>query len=389
MFRFLIRKFIKDYKNTSDRDVRQNYIILGGVVGIICNLFLFGLKFFIGVFMNSIAVTSDAFNNLSDTGSCFVSVIGAKMANKLPDNDHPFGHGRIEYISSLIVSFIIMLVGVELLRTSADKIINPSQVEFNAVMIAMLSASVLVKFWMYRCYSYIGKKINSTVMTATAKDSINDAVSTAAVIAATAAGLFLPFNIDGIIGVLVAGYIIYGGFMLSKNTIDLLLGSPPSKETVLKLEAFITEPAEIAGIHDLIVHDYGPGRVIASAHAEVPDDSDPVRIHEIIDSIERRIMEETGILMVLHTDPISVNDEAVAELKKFVEALCRGIEPDSSIHDFRITDGEMRTNLIFDIVIKGKYSANERNEIVRNIKKAISAFDSRYNAVITVDDVFS
>ncbi|MCH5194403.1 MAG: cation transporter [Oscillospiraceae bacterium] len=388
MVDFLARAFIPDHENTTDKTVRQNYSIMGGVIGSVCNLFLFGLKLVIGTIMNSIAITSDAFNNLSDLGSCIVAIIGAKMANKLPDREHPFGHGRIEYISSLIVSFIILLVGFELFRSSIGKILHPEAVNFSIPMICILAASVLVKLWMFFCYGSIAKKINSTVMKATAKDSINDVLSTSAVILATVIGHFLPFQTDGYIGVVVAVYIMYSGVNLAKETIDLLLGVPPEKETIDAISHIVTEPEEIVGIHDLIVHDYGPGRVFASVHAEVPDDGDVVHIHEVVDAIERRILLEMGIQTVIHTDPITVNNEYVDRIKNIILECVHEADPEGSIHDFRITDGENRINVIFDLVIVSSRKPAERQEITDRVKELIKSRDERFFPVITVDEVY-
>lgn len=387
MIKFLARTFVKDSENVSDKNVRRNYSILGGVIGAVCNMFLFGLKLAIGTLMHSIAVTSDAFNNLSDMGSCLVAIIGAKMSTKLPDREHPFGHGRIEYISSLIVSFIILLVGFELLKSSAVKIIHPEDVAFSVPMIIILAASVLVKLWMYCCYSFIAKKINSTVMKATARDSINDVISTSAVVAATVIGNFLPFHIDGFVGVIVALYIMYGGFGLAKETIGLLLGTPPSKETIDSIEKIVMSKEEIVGIHDLIVHDYGPGRIFASVHAEVPDDANMVHIHEIIDDTERQILQELGIQTVIHTDPITVGSEYVDGLKATVLECAREISPDCSIHDFRITDGENHINLIFDIVVRSEIRKHtDPDKIVFALTEKLKERDKRFNPVITVDE---
>ncbi len=389
MIKALTKWFIKDSENTADKTVRRNYCILGGVLGSICNLFLFALKLVIGTLMNSIAVTSDAFNNLSDMGSCLVAIIGAKMSTRLPDREHPFGHGRIEYISSLIVSFIIMLVGFELLKTSADKMLHPEQLNFSAVMIIILVASLSVKLWMFFCYNFIAKKINSTIMKATARDSINDVISTSAVIISAIVGYFLPFSIDGIVGIVVAAYIMYGGLNLAKETIDILLGQPPSDEVTESLKNILMEKDEIVGIHDLIIHDYGPGRVFASVHAEVPDDSDIIHIHEIIDDAEREILTGTGIQTVIHMDPVSVNNEYVNGIKQSVLQCVRSVEQDADIHDFRITDGENHINVIFDVVIKSTHSPSEIKKITEKINSEIRALDKRYNPVITADEFFN
>lgn len=388
MIKFLSRTFIKDSENTADKTVRQNYCILGGVLGTICNLFLFALKLIIGTVMNSIAITSDAFNNLSDMGSCVVAIIGAKMANRLPDREHPFGHGRFEYISSLIVSFIIMLVGFELFKSSIDKIRNPEEINFSLVMTIILAASVLVKLWMYFCYSFIAKKINSTVMKATAQDSINDVISTGAVIGATVIGYFLPFSIDGFIAIIVSVIIMLSGIKLAKETIDLLLGTSPSEETVSRIEQIVMSNEEIVGFHDLIVHDYGPGRIFASVHAEVPDNADMVHIHEIIDETERKILHEMSIHTVIHTDPIAVNNEYVGRIKAIVTECVKTADPKCTIHDFRITNGENRINIIFDMVVSSTYKPVEREKIVNDVKKRIQSQDDRFFPVITVDEAF-
>lgn len=389
MIKFFVRRFIKDYDKPENKKVRENYCVLGGVLGAVCNIILFLVKLLIGLAMNSIAVMSDAFNNLSDMGSCIVAIIGAKMSNRLPDKEHPYGHGRFEYISSLIVSFIIMIVGFELLKTSFGKILHPEELSLSVVMIIILALSLLVKLWMYCAYSYIGKVINSSVMRATARDSINDVISTGAVTAATVVGYFLPFPIDGIVGLIVAVYIIYGGFKIAKETIDLLLGTPPSEELISAIGGEVMNHEEICGIHDLIVHDYGPGRIFASVHAEVPDDSDFVHVHEIIDSIERSVLNSMGVQLVIHMDPVTVNNERVDSLKELIRGIAKSVDESCDIHDFRITDGEENINAIFDIIIRDKYKPEEREAVVNEIKRRTAEQDPRLNLVITVDEVFA
>lgn len=389
MIKFLTKTFIKDSENVSDKTVRQNYCIFGGITGAICNLMLFALKLAVGTIMNSIAVTSDAFNNLSDMGSCLVAIIGAKMSTRLPDSEHPFGHGRIEYISSLIVSFIILLVGFELLRSSADKMLHPEEVNFSIVMIIILIASLSVKLWMFFCYNYIAKKINSTVMKATARDSINDVISTSAVILSAIAGYFLPFGIDGIAGIMVAAYIMYGGIDLAKETIDILLGQPPSREITNSLEKILLSKEDIVGIHDLIVHDYGPGRVFASVHAEVADDSEIIHIHDVVDSAEREILNETGIQTVIHIDPIPVNDRFAEELKCSVIEIINSVDDTAAIHDFRISETDEKINITFDMVIKSTHDPKKIENIKNNIVEKIKDMDKKYYPVITVDEFFN
>lgn len=389
MIKFLIRTFVKNYEKTDDKKVRENYSVLGGVLGGICNLFLFAVKLFIGMTMKSIAIMSDAFNNLSDMGSCCVAVIGAKLSNRRPDREHPYGHGRLEYISSLIVAFLIMLVGFELFKSSFDKILHPEEITFSLPMMIILALSLLVKLWMYFVYTYIGKAIDSTVMKATARDSVNDVISTSAVIIATTIGYFLPFSIDGYIGVIVAVYIMYGGFDLTRETIGLLLGTPPSPELIQQITDEVTKADEICGIHDLIVHDYGPGRKFASVHAEIPENSNIVHAHEVIDEVERDVSEKLGIMLVIHMDPVADKDEVVIGLKKLVLETAKGIDETITIHDFRITNGDKKINAIFDMVIRDNFDENERKKIVDELKKRVAEKDPRLNLIVTIDEVYS
>ena len=387
MIKYIINLFIKDKDNVGDAKVRESYCVLGGILGVICNLILFTIKIFIGSIMGSIAIISDAFNNLSDTGSSLVSVIGAKLSNKKPDKEHPFGHGRFEYISSLIVSFIIILVGVELFKTAGVKIFNPETVDFSPVMIIVLTLSVLIKVWMYSYNKYMGKRINSSILIATAKDSLNDVISTMAVIITTVVAKFISVMwLDGVVGVVVSLIIIKSGIDIARDTIGMLLGAPPEKETVDKLKEIICSGENIIGVHDLIVHDYGPGRVMASAHAEVPDNCDIVKIHEIIDDLEKKIEDETGIHMVIHMDPIAVDCVRTAEVKSRVVDIVKSIDNSLNIHDFRMTDGENNINLIFDVEIP--MDCKNAEQIVNKIKEKLSDTDSRYNSVITLDRVY-
>lgn len=388
MTKILIKTFIPDYKNVSDKKVREKYTVLAGIMGIICNAFLFTVKVLIGTVMNSIAIISDGFNNLSDMGSSLVGIIGAKLSNMRPDKEHPFGHGRLEYIASLIVSFIIMLVGFELFKTSVSKIFNPESVEFNPILIGILVLSVLVKVWMYSYNRYMGKQINSSILLATSKDSINDVYSTAAVIISTVIGVFVSFPIDGIMGLLVSLFIIYSGFGVAKDTITLLLGNPPDKDTVDKISSIIMSGDGIVGIHDLIVHDYGPGRTMASVHAEVHADADMIKVHEEIDRLEQVVMNEMGIMIVIHMDPILTNCEKTITLKSMVLEIVHSIDNDLSIHDFRITDGDNRINLIFDLVVPCDYSDEKRASIVAKIGKLVLERNNKCCTVIHVDNKY-
>ncbi len=389
MVKLLLKLFVKDYTDTNNRDVRERYGVLGGILGIICNLFLFGLKLFIGSLMGSMAITSDAFNNLSDTGSSLVSILGAKISNKRPDKDHPFGHGRFEYISSLAVSFIIMLVGFNLLTDSIDKITNPDQLNFSVPAIIILILSMLVKVWMFSYNRYLGTQINSGVLKATSKDSINDVISTGAVIVATLIGYFTGINvIDGIVSLVVSVIIMYSGFGIAKDVVGTLLGTKPDPALVKSLNKMICDHKEIIGIHDMIIHDYGPGRIIASVHAEVPDNGNIIHIHELIDDIEQDAMREMGIMLVIHMDPVSTDCEATEFLKQKTAKIVAGINPEFTIHDFRITDGQHHKNLIFDVMVPAGTDEEEKARIRKDISRAIAEYDSGLRTVITVDTPF-
>lgn len=384
MIKLLVKKFIKDYDNIQNNKIREKYSILGGVLGVMCNIFLFSVKFVIGNITKSIAITSDAFNNLSDIGSSLVSIIGAKFSNKKPDKEHPFGHGRFEYISSLIVSFIIILVGVELFKTAVDKIFNPQEVKLSIEMTIILSLSILVKLWMYFYNRYLGKKIDSGILMATAKDSLNDIFSTFAIIvAAVIVNMSGVLWLDGVVGMSVSVFIIKSGYDIARDTIGMLLGKQPERKTVEKITKTILAGEHIVGVHDLVVHDYGPGRIMASVHAEVPDTSDIVIIHEIIDYLEKKIEDEMGIHMVIHMDPISVDCERTNQIKMIVLEVVKEIDENLKIHDFRMTDGENNINVIFDV--EASAELKNREKIPELINTYLKKRDKRFNAVVTID----
>lgn len=389
MIKLLIKMFIPDFKNTESSIVRERYSVLSGVLGICCNVLLFAVKLIIGLFINSIAVISDAFNNLADIGTSLVSIVSVKLSNKHPDKDHPFGHGRIEYIASLVVSFLIMLVGFELLKTSFDKVLNPAPMKFNALMIFFLLLSVLVKVWMFTYNRYMGKAINSSILKATAQDSLSDCISTGAVIVSLVLSYFVPgIPFDGIIGLLVSVIIMYAGFNIAREVINILLGAPPDPEFIQKITDMLMETDEIVGVHDLIVHDYGPGRVIASVHAEVSDKCDIVKVHEAIDAAEVRMEEELGIIMVIHMDPITTDNEFVNGLKEMVCNIVKEYNSEYTIHDFRITDGESRINMIFDMTVPFDTNAKAKKLAADTVAAKIHEIDERYYAVIKVEGAY-
>lgn len=304
MIKLIIKWFIKDYENVYDKNVREAYGVLSGVLGIICNLVLFILKLSIGIFVNSIAIITDAFNNISDLGSSIVTIFGVKLSNRPPDENHPQGHGRYEYIASLGVSFLIFAVGLETLRSSVDKIINPEEVRINSILIGILSSSILIKIWMFSYNKYIGEKINSSINKANAQDSLNDVIATTAVIVGTVLGNYTTLPIDGILGLIISFIIIYSGFSIAKDSVSLLLGESADPELINRIRELILENEHIKGVHDLIIHDYGPNKIMASVHAEVSKDANIVDIHYEIDKIERKIGKELDVDIVIHMDPV-------------------------------------------------------------------------------------
>ncbi len=384
--KFLTKIFIKNSDNVTSPSVRAAYGVFGGILGIVCNIILFVIKFIIGSIIGSIAIISDAFNNLSDIGSSAVTMIGAKMSNQRPDAEHPFGHGRIEYICSLIVSFIIITMGFELIKTSGAKILNPVAPEFNPVLLGILVISVAIKLWMHFAVKFLGKTVNSDVLLATSADSLNDAIATSTVIVSVFLCKFLPPVIDGIAGFVVAVLICISGVKLAWETIGTLLGTSPDPEVAQRIADIILSDNEILGIHDLIVHDYGPGRTLASVHAEVSSEKSAIMLHEIIDALEVKIMAETGIETVIHTDPILVNNDKVNETRELLKNIIAEINPEFGLHDFRMTDGENRINLIFDLEVPFHFSDEERKTALTQIKNRVKDEDEKYACVIKIDN---
>ncbi len=382
MIKLLIKKFVKDYENIEDKKVRESYGVLSGVIGIMCNITLFLVKIFIGITINSIAIISDAFNNLTDIGSSAIAIISAKMSNAPPDENHPMGHGRIEYISSLIVSFLVLLVGFQLMVSSIKKIINPEKLIFDPILLGILGLSIFIKVWMYSYNKYIGNKIDSSVNKATAIDSISDVFSTLAVVVATVIGHFLPINIDGIIGAIVSALILYTGFSISKETVNLLLGLSPDPKLVKEIERIVESGDYVIGTHEIQVHDYGPGRRIASVHAEVPDTVDIAEAHAAIDDIEEEIHEKLNIDIVVHMDPILTDSEKVREIKKDFVSRLKSINPEYKIQAFRVTNAKRRTNIIFDLVIPSDLCLKDYAKIATEIKEKINEQKPDYFVVV-------
>lgn len=388
MTEFIIRKFVPDHENTQDSVVRTRYGSVASVVGILCNILLFAGKLAAGMIMQSIAVMADAFNNLSDAASSVISFIGMKMASKPADDDHPFGHGRIEYIAAFIVAFLVIEVGFTFLKDSIQKILHPEAVTFQLLPFIMLGVSVLVKLWMGVFNKKIGKKINSKVLEATATDCIGDVTVTSATMAAILAGHFFHINIDGFAGLLVALVVMWAGINIAKDTLEPLIGEAVDPELCRQITELVESYDGVVGTHDLIVHNYGPNKSMASIHAEVPRDVDIEVSHEIIDKIEREVGKQLGILLVIHMDPIEVCDEELLTAKKHVEDTLQILDEEISFHDFRMVSGENQINLIFDIVVPHSYSEELIRERLERIEKGVKCFDPRYECVITVDKSF-
>lgn len=350
----LIRLFVKDKENTSDTKVRGAYALLAGLVGIILNVLLFALKLTIGIISLSVAIIADAFNNITDAASSVISLIGFKLSSKPTDKEHPMGHGRLEYISAFIVDMIIVLVGFELFTSSLEKIFNPEKPNIIVPVFIFLGISVFVKLWLFFFYTKISKKISASAIKASGLDSLTDAVATLLVLVSSLLSYFGILDgvpLDGIVGILVACFILLAGVRAAKETIDLLLGAAPDEELVKEISEFYKGYPEVIGIHDLMIHDYGPGRRFISFHAEVPSDSDIEIAHEAIDKMERDMFERFNAIVTVHLDPLTVNDEKVNEMRDFSLQCAKEVCESFSIHDFRMTDGTTFTNLIFDLLV--------------------------------------
>ena len=387
MIKLLSRIFIKDYKNYESPAVRSSYGVLCGGFGIFLNILLFIGKFLAGTLAKSVSITADAFNNLADAGSSIITLLGFRLARQKPDTKHPFGHGRIEYIAGLLVSAAIILMGFELAKSSISKIISPEPIEFSVLTAAILVCSILVKLYMVFYNKSIGKKIKSATLGATALDSCSDCIATSVVLVSSLIAHFFKIHIDGYCGVLVAAFVIYSGIRALQETITPLLGQAPDREFIERIQKLIEEFPEITGIHDLIVHDYGPGRLMISLHAEMPvyEDSDIFAMHDIIDNAERLLSNELECLVTIHLDPTRSNDEKVAELKAKTVNVLHGISPELSLHDFRVVPGPTHTNLIFDVVIPFDLKLKE-DEITEKLNSAVSEWDdAKYYVVASFD----
>ncbi len=384
MTKYLIHKFIPKNATQTAKD-RQRYGVLSGIVGILCNLLLSVLKFICGTVSHSVSITADAANNLSDASSNIVTVIGAKIAGKPVDNDHPFGHGRMEYISALIVDFFILLMGFELGKSSIEKIIHPQAVQFSAVTLAVLALSIGIKLWMAYFNQALYKESNNLNLKAVRQDSLNDCISTGAAGVALLLSAFTAFDrADGMMGLLVAAFIIAGGVGTLKDIMGPLLGQTPSKELVEEIERRMLAEPLIVGVHDLIIHDYGPGRVIASAHAEVPSDQDIMEIHNAIDKVEHQISKDLQIVICIHMDPIVIHDATVDKYRDLMADILRDYDPQLRFHDFRLVQCSDHINLIMDIVVPKEHKKH-RSQILKEIQAAAQQRDPHLQVVATME----
>lgn len=364
---------------------RQKYGTLTGIVGICCNLLLFAIKLAAGLISSSISIIADAFNNLSDMGSSLVTMYGFRLASKPADPDHPYGHGRYEYISAFIVSGLIFMMGLELFKSSFDKILHPGELELSLLSVAILAVSIFVKLWMYFYNKRIGRKINSSAILATAQDCLNDVFTTTAILVSVAVMMLTNFNIDAYVGLVMSVYIIWSGFKTAKETINPLLGEPIDEQTAKMLEDEIMNFDGFLGVHDLLAHNYGPGRCFASVHVEVPADIDIVKCHEQIDICEKVVFERTGVLLTIHMDPVETDNEVLNATRTTVAERIKDIHPELTIHDFRMTPkSDERTNLIFDVVLPVQL-ADDKKRVKKEIEAIAKQIDPSYQCVITFD----
>lgn len=387
---FLIKKFIINYQNIEEEKTRNAYVYLASIVGILCNLILSIIKISVGFISGSVSITADGFNNLSDMASSIITMIGIKLANRPADKEHPFGHGRMEYLSALVVAFMVMLVGVQFVKTSFERILNPVAVSFEIIPFILLLISLLIKLWLSRFNKYMGLKINSTALKAASVDALGDVFTSSCVLISFLAAKFTTLPIDGYVGLIVSAAILYAGYSLIKDTISPLLGEAPDEELVKKIKQGVLSYDNIIGVHDLIIHNYGVGKCMASIHAEIPSNIDLVTIHEIIDSAEREISQKLNIYLVIHMDPMCIHDDKINKVKGEVQEILLKYKTIKSMHDFRITEGKDKINIIFDIEVNA-YEVNtpdKEEELKGKLESDIKKLNPLYNCVITIDKYF-
>ena len=392
MTALLTKLFIKNPNDIKNNATRAQYGSLSGVVGILCNLLLCAFKIAVGSLTHSISIVADGLNNLSDMGSSVITILGFKLANKPADKDHPFGHGRIEYMSAFIVAILILLVGFELMKTSVTAITNGTPMPtYSIASIIVLAISVIFKFWLFLFNRKIGKKIDSETLLATAQDSLNDSIATAVILLSVGVSklVTLPFNLDAVMGIAVALFILWAGINAAKETLNRLLGEPPSPELITDIETAILSHDEFVGIHDLMIHNYGPGRLFASVHVEVPQDIDIVHCHEQIDLCEKEIFDNLGVMLVIHMDPMDVNNEEVNFTRQQLSDGIKVINDELTLHDFRMTPmADTQTNLVFDVVIPQNFNLSEK-ELKEKISQIAKLINPTFCCVITVERDFT
>lgn len=388
MGKLLIRIFVKDHENTDDPRVRERYGKFAGVVGIVSNLILCIMKILIGLVSRSIAIIADGINNLADASSSIITLVGFKLASQPEDEDHPYGHARIEYLTGLFISIVIIVIGLQLLRTSIDKILHPDPLEFSCLTIIILVAAILIKLWQSLFNRSIGRKIRSVTLMATAADSRNDVISTSVVLISVIVGKFTGIQIDGYMGCLVALFIIWSGIQLVRETTSPLLGEAPDQELVDSIAEIVKKEPGVLGIHDLMVHNYGPGKIFASMHIEVDADGDLMESHDMIDNIEKRIKDELHVEFVVHMDPVKTDDPLITKMKKIIADALLPLDGVDNIHDFRIVPGPTHTNIIFDVVLAADCSLSEK-EITGIAAEAARSVDNDFYVVITFDHAYT
>ena len=385
--KWLVRRFVADADNVKQPSVRYAYGQLAGITGLVCNLVLFGIKLLAGILSGSLAVIADAFNNLSDAGSVIVTLVGFKLSNAPADRDHPFGHGRMEYLSTMGVAVLIILAGFEVAVSSVEKIFNPTPSDHSAISLVILVAAILIKLWMAVFNRYIGKTIDSDAIIAAGIDSRNDVICTTLVLVSALVSRFTSWELDGYIGLLVALFVVWSGFSVIRQTVSPLLGQAPDEQLVKDIEETVLSFDGVVGIHDMMVHDYGPGRVIASLHAEVPADRDMIESHDIIDLVERELMRKFNVITCIHMDPIDTNDPETLRLKELAVGELTAIDERLSLHDFRVVFGPSHTNLIFDVVVPFDYP--DKSQLPSRIEKRLQAIDERLFTVIQVETKYT
>jgi len=384
MTKLLLRLFVKNYEHSEDMAVRASVGKLAGATGIVCNIILFLGKLAAGLLAGSVAIVADAVNNLSDASSSVVTLLGFRLAQMPADQDHPYGHARYEYLSGLMVAVLILVIGVELVKSSVGKIIHPEAIDFSVITVGILVASVLVKLWMSLFFGTLGRKINSLTLQATSVDSRNDVVSTIAVLAGCLAGYFFHVNIDGYVGLLVALFILYSGVNIVRETISPLLGEQADEELVGKIKTLVLSHEAVLNVHDLLIHDYGPGRCFASIHAEVSARLDPMEVHDILDEIECEVLDKLNVHLVIHYDPVLPDDDEWAEMSGLMGEIIKEVAPDVSMHCFRMVGGAKQKNLVFDLMVP--YDSAKTNwELKKEIDQKLAEKNKNYGTIIRFD----